>query len=145
MTTITLEELNSKVERLEALFEMLLMRNEQSPKASVGVAKSPESMVSALDFTAKQHAVIQMIHSGYTTVQMADTLDVAEGTIKVHISSIMGRMQMRSRTQIPAIYQEWMDTMPPDLYARQASIPMGWATDPSQHTETTSQLRIKLR
>ena len=119
---MTHEELVKRVERLEALFDLLLVKQD-------GPAKTvqPEgSNTRALDFTA-------------------EALEVAEGTIKVHISSVMKRMQMRSRSQIPAIYEEWMDNMPPDLYLRQSGIPMGWATDPSQHTEITSQLRIKMR
>lgn len=137
---MTHDELVKKVERLEALFDLLLSRPD-APKS----AQPEGSRTRALDFTAKQHAVIQMIHNGYTTAAMAEALDVAEGTVKVHISSIMKRMQMRSRSQVPALYEEWMDTMPPDLYLRQSGIPMGWATDPSKHTEITSQLRIKLR
>ena len=138
---MTHEELVKRVERLEALFDLLLVKQDGPAKT----AQPEGSNTRALDFTAKQHAVIQMIHSGYTTASMAEALEVAEGTIKVHISSVMKRMQMRSRSQIPAIYEEWMDNMPPDLYLRQSGIPMGWATDPSQHTEITSQLRIKMR
>lgn len=141
-TNITLvDELAERVTRLETIVDMLLRDKapQQQPKEP-----TPEHF-SALDFTGKQHAVIQMIYYGYSTAKMAETLAVSTGTVKVHINSIMNRIGVRSRSQIPALYEEWLDRLSADQYKRQSGISMGWGKDPEAHMTETSQLRIKTR
>ena len=131
-----LKKLEDRVGKLEVLVDLLL-GDRQQPKG--------KEHFSALDFTGKQHAVIQMIYCGYTTKAMAETLEVAEGTIKVHISAIMNRTGIRNRTQIPALYEEWLDRLSAEQYERQSTLPFGWAQDPSAHTKITQQLQVKTR
>lgn len=132
------EDIEDRLTKLEALVDLLIRQTKTT------TVESKETF-SALDFTGKQHAVIQMIYCGYSTRQMAETLDVSEGTIKVHISAIMNRTGIRNRTQIPALYEEWLDRLSGEQYERQSSLPFGWASDPSAHNMITKQLRVKTR
>lgn len=141
-TNISLvDTLAERVTRLETIVDMLL-RDKATPQQPT--EPKPEHF-SALDFTGKQHAVIQMIYYGYSTAKMAETLAVSTGTVKVHINSIMNRIGVRSRSQIPALYEEWLDRLSADQYKRQSGISMGWGKDPEAHMTETSQLRIKTR
>tara|TARA_B100000902_G_C26934096_1_gene727782 strand:- start:114 stop:533 length:420 start_codon:yes stop_codon:yes gene_type:complete len=137
-TTQQIESLEFRISKLERLVDLIIVRGESHKIES-------EKTPSLLDYTSKQHAVIQMLYAGMTTKQMTEMLDVSEGTIKVHISSIMKKAGMRSRSQVPAMYEDWLDRLSPDQYQRQAGIPMGWATEPEKWPDTTKMLRIKMR
>lgn len=138
-TTQQIESLEFRISKLERLMDLIIVR-EGSHKI-----ESKNSAISPLDYTAKQHAVMQMIYAGMTTKQMQEALDVSEGTIKVHISSIMKKSGMRTRSQIPSLYEDWLDSLSPDQYQRQAGIPMGYATEPEKYPDITKMLRVKMR
>lgn len=136
--TQQIESLEFRLSKLERLVDLIIVSGE-SHKIESGKVVSP------LDYTSKQHAVIQMLFAGMSTKEMTERLLVSEGTIKVHISSIMKKAGMRSRSQIPAIYEDWLDKLSPDQYRRQTGVPMGWAITPEKWPEVTKMLRIKMR
>ena len=57
-------------------------------------------------FTAKQHAVLQMIYERISTSEMSEILSVSESTIKVHLRSIMRKTSLRSRQSVAAWYHD---------------------------------------
>lgn len=137
-TTQQIESLELRLNRLEKLVDLIIVGEHNHKIKS-------EKLASPLDYTSKQHAVMQMLYAGMSTKEMTEALTVSEGTIKVHISSIMKKSGMRSRSQIPALYEDWLDKLSPDQYHRQAGIPMGWATEPEKYEAATKMLRIKMR
>lgn len=137
-TTQQIESIEFRISKLERLVDLIIVRGESHKIES-------EKTSTLLDYTPKQHAVIQMLYAGKSTKQMTEMLDVSEGTIKVHISSIMKKAGLRGRSQVPSLYEEWLDRLSPDQYQRQAGIPMGWATEPEKHADVTKMLRVKMR
>ena len=52
-----------------------------------------------LELTEREHAVLRLIARGATNRQIAGELFVSEGTVKNHVSHILGRLGLRDRTQ----------------------------------------------
>ena len=63
-TTMRHGDIEDRLTKLEALVDLLIRQTKTT------TVESKETF-SALDFTGKQHAVIQMIYCGYSTKQMA--------------------------------------------------------------------------
>lgn len=137
-TTQQIESLEFRIRKLERIVDLIIVREESHKIESA-------KPCGLLDYTAKQHAVIQMLYAGMSTKQMTEMLDVSEGTIKVHISSIMKKAELRGRSQVPSLYEGWLDSLSPDQYHRQSGIPMGWAMEPEKHVDVTKMLRVKMR
>jgi DNA-binding NarL/FixJ family response regulator len=55
------------------------------------------------DLTERELEVLRLIAKGATNREIAEELFISEGTVKNHISSILGRLHVRDRTQA-AIY-----------------------------------------
>ncbi|MEM7030989.1 MAG: response regulator transcription factor [Chloroflexota bacterium] len=55
------------------------------------------------DLTDREVEVLRLIATGATNREIAETLVISEGTVKNHVSNILGRLGLRDRTQA-AIY-----------------------------------------
>jgi DNA-binding NarL/FixJ family response regulator len=49
--------------------------------------------------TARERQVLRLIAEGSSNREIARTLDISEGTVKNHVASILGRLNLRDRTQ----------------------------------------------
>ena len=66
------------------------------PARAVEAAPSP-----ALDgLTQRQREILALLLEGQSNKEMARALGILEGTIKVHLRSIMQRLGVRNRTQL---------------------------------------------
>jgi len=55
--------------------------------------------------TEREHDVLVLLAQGYGNREIADRLVISEGTVKNHVSNILGKLQAVNRTQAVAIAQ----------------------------------------
>jgi len=81
----------------------------QEDRQAYGVPSAPGTGTSAAspsgmtELTERERAVLRLIAKGATNREIAEALVISEGTVKNHISNILGRLNLRDRTQA-AIY-----------------------------------------
>ncbi|NNJ10428.1 response regulator transcription factor [Chloroflexales bacterium ZM16-3] len=49
--------------------------------------------------TERERSILRMLAKGHTNQEISDTLAISVGTVKNHISSILGKLDVRDRTQ----------------------------------------------
>ncbi len=66
-----------------------------------GEAAGPDAALAALlaRLTPQQVRVLMMLNEGWPNKQIAHALEVSEGTVKAHVSAILQKLQVDSRTQ----------------------------------------------
>jgi two-component system nitrate/nitrite response regulator NarL len=60
--------------------------------------KTP-SQVQAANLTRREKDVLKLISKGLSNKMIARRLDIAEGTVKVHVKRLLSKLDMRSRTE----------------------------------------------
>jgi two-component system, NarL family, response regulator LiaR len=63
------------------------------------VAHAPEQEAPPDALTAREMAVLQLIAQGLSNQEIADELIVSESTVRAHVSRILGKLHLASRTQ----------------------------------------------
>jgi two-component system, NarL family, response regulator LiaR len=63
------------------------------------LAREPEESASPERLTAREVDVLRLVAQGLSNQQIADHLTVSEATIRTHMTSILGKLQLTSRTQ----------------------------------------------
>jgi DNA-binding CsgD family transcriptional regulator len=53
----------------------------------------------AQSMTARQVVIMDLVRDGYTNAQIANRLDLAEGTVRTHLNNIYARLGVQSRTE----------------------------------------------
>jgi DNA-binding NarL/FixJ family response regulator len=97
----------SVADRLTALLSRSQETREDSQ--SEGMASAPVAGVSVsnpfglAELSERELEVLRLIAKGATNREIAEALVISEGTVKNHISNILGRLNVRDRTQA-AIY-----------------------------------------
>jgi DNA-binding NarL/FixJ family response regulator len=69
--------------------------------------------VSPDQLTRRERDVLVLLARGFTNRQIADTLTITEKTVSVHVSNILGKLALSSRTQA-ALYAAQMGLVDPD-------------------------------
>lgn len=77
-----------------ALTEKLLRGAKRSPGSGV-----PPAPVLVEPLTPRETEVMRMVAGGYSNREIATALGTAEGTVKVHVSSILSKLGVRDRVQ----------------------------------------------
>jgi DNA-binding NarL/FixJ family response regulator len=88
-----------------------------SPKVAARLfheIRTPETTPETL--SPRENEVLRLLASGLTNKEMARTLDVGEKTVKTHVSRILGKLGVQSRTQA-ALYASRMGLVPLDELA----------------------------
>ena len=66
----------------------------------VAMGGAVREMACADGLSARERQVVRGIRMGLTNRQIAEKLGISESTVKRHVSSIMAKSQLESRTQI---------------------------------------------
>jgi DNA-binding NarL/FixJ family response regulator len=68
--------------------------------------KSPKELMPE-PLSGREIQVLQLIAAGSSNRQIAETLVIAEGTVKNHVTHILEKMGVRDRTQAALRAREW--------------------------------------
>jgi NarL family two-component system response regulator LiaR len=67
------------------------------------ISESTRKHAVAESLTEREMDVLRLIAHGLSNHQIADQLTISEGTVRVHVSNILGKLHLASRTQV-ALY-----------------------------------------
>jgi len=77
----------------------------------VHVSKEDENQSSYYELTPRERVVLEHITYGESNKEIAAALHITEKTVKTHITSILGKMEVQDRTQaaIHALKHKWFE------------------------------------
>lgn len=84
---------------VEAIKNTTLSSSDASP------VKQDQSLAN-IDLTEREWDVLRLIASGASNREISETLVISEGTVKTHVSNILGRLGLRDRTQAAIFARE---------------------------------------
>jgi NarL family two-component system response regulator LiaR len=70
-----------------------------SPEASKRLMKSFQSSDPVEELTERELAVLKLVAQGASNKEIADNLSVTEKTVKTHVSAVLTKLGLKSRTQ----------------------------------------------
>ena len=70
-----------------------------TPKAAARLMQAVSSPESPEELTERETEVLRLLAQGQSNKQIAHSLQIAEKTVKTHVSNILGKLGVQSRTQ----------------------------------------------
>ncbi|MCF6521591.1 response regulator transcription factor [Streptomyces sp. JJ36] len=96
------------VARGEGMIAPAVTRRLIAEFARPGARRDPSERPAALDgLTRREHEVLGCLGEGLSNAEIAGRLAMAEATVKTHVSRLLGKLDLRSRTQAAVLAQEW--------------------------------------
>ncbi len=90
----------SSDELAAAIRAAFLGRSTLSPEAAKALIQATRpAKQPAFDLTEREREVLNLVAQGYSNQQIADALVISVATVKAHISSILSKMQVSSRSE----------------------------------------------
>jgi len=89
------------LERLKqaALGKMVVSENLTEVLASALRSKPKTDAINLNNLTGREKQILKLIASGLSNKMIAKKLDIAEGTVKVHVKRVLKKLQLRSRVE----------------------------------------------
>lgn len=82
-----------------------------SPEASARLMKALQSPDPLAELTEREHEVLVALSKGLSNSEIAESLSVTEKTVKTHVSNVLAKLSVKSRTQA-ALYA-WQNGLVP--------------------------------
>lgn len=82
-----------------------------SPEASARLMKALQSPDPLTELTEREHEVLVALSKGLSNSEIAEALSVTEKTVKTHVSNVLAKLSVKSRTQA-ALYA-WQNGLVP--------------------------------
>ncbi len=108
---VTLEHLVAAIEALAAGRTMILPAvTERVLRAFEGIGGGAHGFTDPERLTARETEVLRLMAGGYSNREIASALDVSEGTVKNHVSSVLSKLGVRDRTRavLKALDAGWL-------------------------------------
>lgn len=89
------------LERLKqaAIGKMVVSENLTEVLASALRTKPKTDTIDLNNLTGREKQILKLIASGLSNKMIAKKLDIAEGTVKVHVKRVLKKLQLRSRVE----------------------------------------------
>jgi len=89
------------LERLKqaATGKMVISENLTEVLASALRTKPKTNAIDLNNLTGREKQILKLIASGLSNKMIAKKLDIAEGTVKVHVKRVLKKLQLRSRVE----------------------------------------------
>jgi DNA-binding NarL/FixJ family response regulator len=87
-----------------------------SPRAAARLmqeVRTPEPAPAALSLSPRETEILRLLARGHTNKEMARELTIGEKTVKTHVSRVLGKLDVQSRTQA-ALYAGRIGLVPLD-------------------------------
>ncbi|MFI7012496.1 response regulator [Streptomyces sp. NPDC050145] len=95
------------VARGEGLIAPAVTRRLIAEFAAAGTAaERPAAPPELADLTRREREVLSCLGEGLSNAELAARLDMAEATVKTHVSRLLGKLGLRSRVQAAVLAQE---------------------------------------
>ncbi|MFF4904963.1 response regulator [Streptomyces sp. NPDC001260] len=73
---------------------------------AAGPVREPRDAAVLDSLTRREREVLSCLGEGLSNAGIADRLDMAEATVKTHVSRLLGKLELRSRVQAAVLAQE---------------------------------------
>lgn len=93
----------SRPEVLDHALAMVMAGGVFAPILSTPLVDEPKPSAILGELTSRQRDVLRLLMSGRSNKEIARSLGVLEGTIKVHLRSIMMKLKVRNRTHLAIV------------------------------------------
>lgn len=68
------------------------------------MTRKPEAGLSNLPLSDREKTVIALVADGLSNHEIAETMHLSEGTVRNYLSEILGKLELRDRTQLAVFY-----------------------------------------
>ncbi len=97
---VSLRQLTDAIEALAEGRTMITPTlTERALRGLQGLQGQPDALVAPEPLTERETEILRLMAGGYSNKEIARALDVAEGTVKNHVSSVLGKLGVRDRTR----------------------------------------------